>query len=255
MRRRVRRRPPPTPARPPGINHSRARIIRRRGRRSRQQLRQRLPQPVDQLPHVSHLLPVGDDPDVEVAGVAHHRDVEPHPVGDHRDGVVGDQPGARHEQRELRPGDVGDDEVPDRLARRGEREGDPRGPREHGRRDELRGVLQQLCGQRAMTLFGDQHRVVREQQAFRRIGFVCVHRHAQHPDAVAVGPHLCLAPNRDRNLRHERPRREVVVLDEPASHRPRADRQHHVVDRAAVLVLDRLDVIEREPAERKSPVR
>ena len=43
-------------------------------------------------PEVGHLVAVGDDPEVHVAAVAHHRDVQPHPVGDHRDRILGDQP-------------------------------------------------------------------------------------------------------------------------------------------------------------------
>jgi hypothetical protein len=78
-------------------------------RGSRPQLVERLPQPSGQLPHVGDLLAVGDDPEVEVPAVAHHRDVEPHPVGDHGHGVDGLHARAHAVERDLRPGHVRDD--------------------------------------------------------------------------------------------------------------------------------------------------
>ena len=55
------------------------------------ELLERVAQPVHHRPEVRDLVAVGDDPEVHVAVVAHHRDVQAHAVGDHRDGIVGDQ--------------------------------------------------------------------------------------------------------------------------------------------------------------------
>src|SRR5690242_13058077 len=84
---------------------------RRRGR-FLLQLDQRLLEPLDQAPDVTHLFTVRDDPDVDMAVVAHGRDVESHAVGDDGHRVVREQPGTGAVERELRAGHVGDHEVP-----------------------------------------------------------------------------------------------------------------------------------------------
>ena len=79
-------------------------------------------------------------------------------------------------------------------------------------------------------------------------------RHAHHPNPVPEGPPLLLGPHRHGHLRDERLIRQLLVLDQPSTDRAGADRHYDVVDRAAVRVLDRLDLVERQSAERESPM-
>ena len=48
---------------------------------------------------------------------------------------------------------------------------------------------------------------------------------------------------------------QLVALEQPVAHRARAERDDDVVDRHAERVLDRLDAVERQRAEREAPVR
>src|SRR5205085_450336 len=74
-----RRTPRSTPSRSLGRHGSRLGLRRL----SRLELVEPVAQPADHAPQVADGVAVADDPEVEVAVVAHHRDVEPHPVRDH----------------------------------------------------------------------------------------------------------------------------------------------------------------------------
>jgi hypothetical protein len=56
-------------------------------------------QALQQRPRVIDLIAVGDDPEVEVVEVAHHRDVQPDPVDDHGDRIVRLEPRAGEVER------------------------------------------------------------------------------------------------------------------------------------------------------------
>ena len=217
-----------------------------------------LAQVAHQHVHVGHLVAVGDDPEVHVAHVAHDGDVQAHAVGDHRDRVVGLQPRARHVERELRAGDVGDHEVPGRPAgaRGREAERQPRGAREDRGRDEVVGVLQQLGGQRAVALLHVRQRLVGLAQPLDRVRLVGEQRRGHQQDAVAVGAELLAGAHAT-----PAPARRAASSGRSScsiSQRRTAPAQtltDDVVDRRAVVVLGRLELAQRQLAEDEAPVR
>ncbi len=161
-------------------------------------------------------------------------------------------------ERELRAGHVGDHEVPGRAART--RVVDRRNVSRAAREKTAGGMKwlaswSRLGGQRAVALLHVAERLVRAAQPLDRVGHVGEQRRAHQQDAVAVGADLLAGAHRHRDLRDERLVGQLVVREQPAPHRARADRHDDVVDRAAVAVLDRLDLVERELAEREAPVR
>ena len=115
--------------------------------------------------------------------------------------------------------------------------------------DEVVGVLEQLGRQRPVALLHRGEGVVGLAQPPHRVGLVGEERRAHQHDPVAVGPDLLVRSHRDRDLHHERVGWQVVVLEEPATDRARADRDHDVVDGAAVLVLHLLHLVQLELAE------
>ena len=97
----------------------------------------------------------GDEPEVELAVVTHHRHVQADAVGDRRQRVVAEHQRAGRVERELRAGDVRDHDVEERRdAAGGQPRDHARRTRGDRRRDELREVLHQRRGHRAVAVLG-----------------------------------------------------------------------------------------------------
>ena len=126
----------------------------------------------------------------------------------------------------------------------------------HGRRDEGGRVGQQVGRER---LRGAPWRCVRSSCA-------CISRSRGSATSVGIGtiitetrlpnvPICLLGAHRHGDHRHQRLLGQLAAGEQPLAHRGRAERDDDVVDGDAELVLERLDGVERERAEREAPVR
>jgi hypothetical protein len=103
-------------------------------------------------------------------------------------------------------------------------------------------------------LLGAPQQLVRALEAAHRVRLVGGDRDHHRGDPVAERALLVLGPDRDRHHRHERLVGKLVALDQELPHGAGADRHDHVVHLHACLVLDRLDGVERDRAEREAAV-
>src|SRR5215211_2385211 len=219
------------------------------------ELVQRRLDPLDHRPGVVHLFAVGHDTHVDVVAVAEDGDVEPHAVDDDRYRERRLQPGAGAVERFARTGDVRDHQV-HRRARPAEHvDGRPGAEREHRRRDQAGRVGEVLGGEGAVALLRAAQRFVGALERMQRIGFGGRDRDDHERDPVAEAALLAGRAHRHRDHRYERLVGQLTSPRQPAAQRAGAEGHEHVVHRGVGRVLDCLDPVERERAEREAPVR
>ena len=177
---------------------------------------------------------VAEQPEAEVAVVAHHGDAERLARGERHDRVQPAQFAAEQVERELRPGHVGDDEVEELLACL-----QPRGLAEDRRRREAGEVRQHLCADRLPGVLQVLHR---RRDRVQRLGGRLDADRQRRPhrrDLVAERSALGLGAHRDR---HHRLQHEAVGIEalaaQVAPERERDGGQDGVVQGAAERVLD-----------------
>ena len=122
---------------------------------------------------VRHQLTAGDQPEVQVAAIAHHRDVEPLAVDQGRHRVVRQHLGAGVVERHVRAGNVGDEEV-ERVhpLHQPQLGGQSPGLVGQGRHRELGDVGKQTGRDRAVLVLGRAHGLVHGLQSLTRVGQV-----------------------------------------------------------------------------------
>ena len=201
---------------------------------------------------------VGEQTKAEPAVVAHHGDPQSLASGERHDGIEAAQAMAEQIQRELRAGDVGDDEV--EVALTGLQ---ARGLAEDRRRGETREVGQDLCPDGLAGVLEILHRVADLCQALGRILDTHGQRRPHRRDLIALHAGLVLCPATlgvrangygDHRLQHE-PLGVVALPAQVAPEREADRRKHDVVERAPERVLDRLELRELRVQERVAPVR
>ncbi len=150
---------------------------------------------------------VGEQPEAEMAVVAHDGDPERLALGERHDRVEDPQAPPEHVERELRAGDVRDDEVEEALAcLQARRLAEDRGRREPGE------VGQHLRAHGLTGLLQVLHRAADLPQAVRRILDADRQRRPHRGDLVAERSALRVGAHRDGHHRLQHEALGVVAL-------------------------------------------